>query len=82
MRGLVISPASLGGVEILDVMLLMEVVRFEARLEVKLEVRLEGSVGVRGGVLRGELSTVIISGIGLIMLLTAGFRISGQGYSY
>ena len=63
-----ISPASLGGVEILDVMLLMEVVRFEARLEVKLEVRLEGSVGVRGGVLRGELSTVIISGIGFIML--------------
>ena len=59
-----ISGVSLGGVEIPGVMLLRE-------------VRLEGSVGVSGGVLRGELSTDISSGIGFIIVLTAGFRISG-----
>ena len=59
------SDKSLGGVEIVVVKLFRE-------------DRFVGSVGVSGGVRRGELSTDISSGIGFIILFTAGFRISAE----
>ena len=66
---------------LLEVMLLRLLEVMLLRVEVRLAemlVRLEGSVGVRGGVLKGELSIVINSGIGLMMVLTGGFRITAK----
>ena len=63
------SDKSLGGVEIVVDMLFREDM-------------FVGSVGVRGGVRRGELSTDISSGIGFRILLTAGFKISAEKLLY